>query len=116
MRNMGMPSGKKGFTLIEVVISIAVLAIVILALSNMLLYSYNLLHRSSGQKIKNMNTAAGIEQTTADNSDGYPNTTIVKTPGSFQIQFGSTTAKISGNYIKSTDADKDSSYSSFIPN
>jgi len=103
---------KKGFTLIELIISMALLSILLIIFANLFMFSVNLLGKSSKGKIGNMNAASKIELYTATaGSSG----TVTPTSGSFSINFGGTNVTVTGNYISANDSGSQVSYKSFIP-
>lgn len=101
---------KKGFTLIEIIISMALLSILLIIFADLFMFSVNLLGKSSKGKIGNMNAASKIELYTTGSSD------VVPISGSFSINFGSTIVNVNGNYIPATDSGSQVNYKSFIPN
>ncbi|MCB2359927.1 type II secretion system protein [Clostridium estertheticum] len=102
---------KKGFTLIELIISMALLSILLIIFADLFMFSVNLLGKSSKGKIGNMNAASKIELFTAGSSSD-----VTPTSGSFNIKFGSSSVNVNGNYIPATDSGSRVNYKSFIPN
>lgn len=102
---------KKGVTLIELIICMALLSILLIIFADLFMFSVNLLGKSSKGKIGNMNAASKIELYTAGSSSD-----ITPTSGSFLINFGSTNVNVNGNYIPATDSGSQVNYKSFIPN
>lgn len=111
MEKINRLNNEKGFTLIELIVSIALLSLLLLMFSSFFMYSVQLLGKASKQKVNSMSAASKIELDTATSNNA--NTT--KTSGNISISFGGTPIVVSGNYIAGSDASKDVNYKSFIP-
>ena len=104
---------KKGFTLIELIVSMALLSILLIMFANLFMYSVNLLGKSSKGKIGNMNASSKIELNTAGAGSSSD---VTSTSGSLSINFGGTSVTVTGNYISANDSGSQVSYKSFVPN
>lgn len=101
---------KKGFTLIELIVSMALLSILLIFFADLFMFSVNLLGKSSKGKIGNMNAASKVELYNAGAS-----TDVAPTSGSFSMNFGGTSVIVIGNYILANDSGSQVSYKSFVP-
>lgn len=109
MRNIRIFNDKKGLSLIELILSIALLSIILLFLSNSFIFSLNLLGKSAKQKVASMSTAGQIEQNTANAASNNQGTAL------FQIKFGSTNISSNCYYLQYKSSDNKITYKSYIP-
>lgn len=107
---------RKGLTLIELIISIALLSIIVMIAGDIFVFSFNILGKSARKKIDSMNASSGIELTTANTAESSHDVTVNKTSGTFNINFGDTDVQVNGTYVQGISAGGDVSYESFIPN
>lgn len=107
-------------TLVEVVVSVALLSIVLLFLSGVFLTSFDLLGMA-GRSAKNGNrAAAGIEMKTA--GGGAADNPVQESAGAFTITFhapdSDVTAQVNGSYILDSASEGKNGrvdYKSFLP-
>lgn len=102
---------KKGFTLVEVIVSVALLSIITILFATAFATSLDILNKAT-IKTNNVNqAAAGIEQQKA----GVTNSTT-STDSSITINFenGQTTGQIQGKLYSNTN--NDVTFKSFVPN
>jgi prepilin-type N-terminal cleavage/methylation domain-containing protein len=109
----------KGMTLVEVVVSIALLSIILTILSTTFMATYNMLMNAQNKTKYSGNAAAGIELTTA--SASIPsNVSVSSVSSTFTITFstpaGTSTETVSGNYVQGSTASSGVTYNTFIPN
>lgn len=114
MRRFGAARSDRGFTLIELIISIALISMIVMISGEIFVYAFNILGRAARKKTDSMKAASGIELTTDDTaSDDFPVTEHV---GDFTINFGSDPVSVDGTYVEGSGPDGDVVYKSFIPN
>jgi len=101
----------KGFTLVELIVSIALLSIILILFVNLFTFSVTLLSKSSKQKASSMNASSKIETDTAASANGN----TVQTPGNFTITFGGTDVSAPGSFLSNNDSGSQVYYKSFIP-
>lgn len=94
--------GSGGMTLVEVVVSVALLGVVLLLLTTTVMTTYNLLMSSGRQQKVGDRAAAGIEMKTAGN--GAPSgASVAQSDGSFSITFNNgADVTASGTYLQGT--------------
>jgi prepilin-type N-terminal cleavage/methylation domain-containing protein len=115
MRSIKINKSKKGFTLIELIISIAILSIISIFIFDSFLFSTKLLSKSAGKKIKSMDASSGIELGIDNTLSTNPDTTINRTAGSFTLNFGNSNISVNGSYIKGSNSTGEVVYKSFVP-
>jgi prepilin-type N-terminal cleavage/methylation domain-containing protein len=111
MKNINLVKNNKGFTLVEAIVSIALLSIIAMLFATTFMTSIDILKQAT-IKTKNVNnTAAAIEQQKAG-----ANSNITGTSSSIIINFdnGQTTGQIQGKTYTNTNSDV--TFKSFIPN
>lgn len=101
----------KGFTLVELIVSIALLSIILILFVELFIFSVNILSRSSKQKASSMNASSKIETDTAASASGN----TVQTSGNFTITFGGIDVSASGSFLRNNDSSSQVYYKSFIP-
>jgi prepilin-type N-terminal cleavage/methylation domain-containing protein len=107
---------QKGFTLVEIIVSIALLSIVLLVLSTTFMTSFNIMNMASNNTKDSNNVAAGIELATASAASYAAGVTVNPSSGTFPITFGSTNVTVSGNYLQGSTTSSSITFKSFIPN
>lgn len=115
MKPIKINKNKKGFTLIELIISIALLSIISIFIFNSFLFSTKILSKSASKKIKSMDASSGIELGTDNTLSTNPDTTINKTEGSFTLNFGNNNISVNGSYIQGSNSTGEVVYKSFVP-
>ena len=84
--NMKLNGKKKGMTLIEIIISMAILSILIIAFLNLFLTSFTLIKRSGDKTITSV--AASTEMDKVLNNSSYSSSNVVKkTPTSITLTY-----------------------------
>ncbi|MDD3832565.1 MAG: type II secretion system protein [Oscillospiraceae bacterium] len=106
---------KKGLTLVEVVVSLAILSILAVFILSIFASTFNSILGNSNLKNSNQNAAAGIENKFAGFDPDSDIAIADEQAGSIEIDFGGQIVEAQGNIIEGTDKDNDSKYYSFIP-
>ena len=107
---------QEGFTLVEIIVSIALLSIVLLVLSTTFMTSFNIMNMASKKTKDSNNVAAGIELATASTTSSAAGVTVTSNSGAFTITFGSTNVTVSGNYLQGNTTNSGIAFKSFVPN
>ena len=107
---------QEGFTLVEIIVSIALLSIVLLVLSTTFMTSFNIMNMASKNTKDINNVAAGIELTTASATSSVAGVTVNSNSSVFTITFGSTNVTVSGNYLQGNTTNSGIAFKSFVPN
>ncbi|HCA29679.1 MAG TPA: hypothetical protein DEP23_09005 [Ruminococcaceae bacterium] len=106
---------KKGMTLVEVVVSLAILSILAVFIMAVFGSSFQTVVTNANLKKGQKDAAAGIENKLAGfDPDGNLSVTNEQS-GNFSIDFGGVTIDASGNFIIGKNKDQDSTYYFFIP-
>ncbi|MDD2362416.1 MAG: prepilin-type N-terminal cleavage/methylation domain-containing protein [Oscillospiraceae bacterium] len=106
---------KKGLTLVEVVVSLAILSILAVFILSIYASSFNTILGNANLKNSNQNAAAGIENKFAGFDPDSDIATVEQQTGNLEIDFGGQTIDAEGSIIEGTDKNNDSKYYSFIP-
>ena len=103
--NMKLNGKKKGMTLIEIIISMAILSILIIAFLNLFLTSFTLIKRSGDKTITSV--AASTEMDKVLNNSSYSSSNVVKkTPTSITLTYKDNSIKsITGTRVMVTTSD-----------
>ena len=103
--NMKLNGKKKGMTLIEIIISMAILSILIIAFLNLFLTSFTLIKRSGDKTITSV--AASTEMDKVLNNSSYSSSNVVKkTPTSITLTYKDNSIKsITGTPVMVTTSD-----------
>lgn len=107
---------KKGMTLIETIVSTALLSITVILIVAVFSSSFTIIYNSAKLKEASRNAAAGIENQLA----GYGADTEVsitsQQAASMNIQFNGVTVHASGTLVESTDSGAETKFRYFVPN
>lgn len=107
---------QKGFTLVEIIVSIALLSIVLLVLSTTFMTSFNIMNMASKKTKDSNNVAAGIELATASATATASGVTVSLNSSTFTITFGASNVTVSGNYLQGSTTSSGIAFKSFVPN
>jgi prepilin-type N-terminal cleavage/methylation domain-containing protein len=119
MKKINLINNNKGFTLIEMIVSIALISIIAILFATTFSTSLNIMTQATKKTVNVNQTAAGIEKQRAGLTGAANNNNTTSTASSFIINFqnqnGQTTATatVSGNYY--TNASSDVTFKSFVP-
>jgi uncharacterized membrane protein len=93
-----------GLSMVEVIVSIALFAIVAIFICDTLLFGLNLINKAKATTKNSFQTAGAVIQKTvnSDTSSYASGTTVGTSSGSFVFTFGSSTVTIPGNYVSGT--------------
>lgn len=115
MRMRHVLKSRKGLTLVEVVVSLAILSILAVFILSVFASSLNIIAGNANLKKGNHNAAAGIENKFAG-FDADANLSVInQQSGSIQIEFGGVSIEAAGKFITGNDIKNDSEYYAFIP-
>ncbi|MDR3551662.1 MAG: prepilin-type N-terminal cleavage/methylation domain-containing protein [Clostridia bacterium] len=112
---------KGGMTLIEVVVSMALLSIVMVFICSTCLFIIQMFARSASQGKNSMDAAGGVDLKTANPAvTTYDNgkATMGNNDGTFVITFGAQPpVTVNGSYVSGTDTNNNQTvtYKSFVP-
>lgn len=118
-RGAGARRGCGGFTLIEVVVSIALLAIVAASLAGMLMEGMSAIGSARAVTKKNLQTAGGLTQAAAGAAGNtyYGGNVAVNSGGSdFTVTFpGGDAIVTGGKYLTASNASGGAAYKTYMP-
>jgi len=106
-------NSRSGMTLVEIIVSMALLSIVLILAANMFLTGMSILAASTKKSQKSLQAAGGIENKAGGAAIG--SAVISSSTGNFTLVFGSSSYTVSGSYVTGTDSDGDVKYKSFQP-
>ena len=107
---------KKGMTLIEAIVSTALLTLVVTLLVSVFTSSINIIRINAEMKRASRDAAAGIENQMAGIGPDNGVSITQQQAGTFVIQFNGVTVSTGGNLVESTDTDGDVKFYYFVPN
>lgn len=105
---------KRGVTLAEIVVSLALFAMIMVLILSVLVVSLQTIANNAQLKAKDAEAAAGVENTFADGVESGQH--ITQQTGTLEIQFDGFTIHAEGEYVSGTDADSQSQFHYFSPN
>ena len=106
---------RKGLTLVEVVVSLAILSLLAILLTSVFTSAVTIVGKQAVQKQANKEAAGGIENVAAG-YDANADVTVQQSSGNFSVQFGGVTIEQQGAYYEGTATDQEGSYTYFEPN
>jgi prepilin-type N-terminal cleavage/methylation domain-containing protein len=106
---------KKGMTLVEVVVSLALLSILAILIMSVFASSFQVVFSNADMKKKGKDAAAGIENKLAGFDPDGDISIIRQQRGTFSIDFGGVVIESSGNYVTGNDKEFNAEYHFFIP-
>lgn len=111
----GLRKRRGGFTLIETVVSIALIALICVLMASVFMTGIGLIGTARGKTSRVMNAAGATAQATVSGGTNTyaPAVSGSASSGSFTVDFGTAQATASGSYRTSTDGD--ASIKSFVP-
>lgn len=121
---LSIRNNQHGISLIEVIVSLALLAIVAVFICNTLLVGVTILSRARNKTKNSMQTAGGVVDKSVDSSVSAPSgTNVTSSSGSFTITFTNgnttTTENVSGSYVTGTTSGSNGNdnvtYKNFVP-
>ncbi len=102
---------KRGITLAEIVVSLALFAMIMVLILSVLLVSLKTIANNAELKAKDAEAAAGIENTFAGDTGEH----ISQQTGTLEIQFDGVTIQAEGEYLSGTDPDSQAEFHYFHP-
>jgi prepilin-type N-terminal cleavage/methylation domain-containing protein len=116
LKNLKIIKSKNGMTLVEVVASVAILALLAVFVVSIFATSITIVGRNAQVKKSNTKAAAGIENTVAGFTVSEETVSVIETSSNFEIVFGGNTINKEGTYYKSSDEKGEGNYYYFVPN
>jgi len=116
MRFLKAFKNKDGMTLVEVVVSLALMSILVLIFVSLIYYSMASIGRNVQLKRADTDAVAGVENAAAGTESSVPQTVVSETSSTFVVTFGDTTITTNGKLVEGTDTQAKSRYSYFVPN
>lgn len=113
MKNNERKKNKRGMTLVEVIVSVALLSIVVIFFCSVFVYFVTILSSVAKLRQATGKAAGGIEAQAGGATDSSPDYTAITSSGSFSIDFGGNTVTVDGSYIESKN--DDAKYNGFAP-
>lgn len=111
-----LQSHKKGFTLVEVIVSIAILALLAVLIVSVYASSLSIIGNNSSAHRKSKSAAAGIENTLAGFAPDSGISIVNNQEGTFSISFSGLTISADGQYLIGTDNSGEKKYYYFKSN
>jgi len=108
--------GKRGLSLIEIIVSIAVLALLTLLVISVFSAAVSIVGRQTALQRVDNDAAAGVENYLAGFEPDSGIGAVTEQPGSLSVDFGGTVITEDGVLIRGTDDDNQSVYYYFSPN
>lgn len=116
MKNFRLFRRKKGMTLIEAVVSVAILSVISIFIISVLTVASNMVSMNAYLKKSDKNAAAGIENVLAGFSADSNISVTNRKNGTFTVDFDGVTISPDGHYITGRDKDYNSEFIYFDPN
>ncbi len=107
--------GRRGFTLIETLVSLAILSLLALLLASVIGVSTNVAGRNSEIQKSGYEAAAGVESKMSGFMQDTGMTVVTSEISSFTIDFGGMAVEAAGSHIFCSDLDGDVKLRYFIP-
>ncbi len=106
---------KRGFTLVETVVSLAILSLLALLLASVIGVSTDMIGKNAEIQKSSYEASAGIENRMSGFTQDIGITLVITEAGSFTINFGGLTVEAVGSHIYCSDQDGDVKLHYFIP-
>lgn len=116
MRLIKLFKNKDGMTLVEVVVSLALMSILVLIFVTLMFYSMSVIGRNYQLKSADADAVAGIENVAGNTGSSTAQSVTTSKSTNFITTFGSTTITTNGVLVEGTDDEAKSKYSYFVPN
>lgn len=108
---------RKGYTLIETILAVTILAIICVGMMPMLTSSLNMIKTSGQRNIAQYTSQKAVEDYIAGNNNNFPNTTLKITSQDIILNFGGNSFTVAGSKVDSIYNDGKQSFTvtTFIP-
>jgi len=116
MKNFKSIKNKKGMTLVEIIVSVAILSIIAVFIITVFASSNNIIGNNAILKRNGENAAAGIENKMAGLGADTDISIVGQQDASVTVTFGTNSVVTSGKIVASSDKNSTEKYYYFVPN